>query len=185
VVVLFWVAGQQAVRLFTDVQELPVSELAPECGAKSTVLLMAQAVPSATLIPCLEVLPSGWRFGEADVRDGFARFSLASDQSGPRAVVVTLTATCDVAGTNRIATDEDGTTRYEAPITSARSPLVRTYVFSGGCATYRFGKAGGGTAEEVFNAERALSFTARETLVSYVARTQGLVLCGAGATCRG
>ncbi|MDQ3898723.1 MAG: hypothetical protein M3326_16015 [Actinomycetota bacterium] len=185
VALLFLVAGQQAFQLFSNVQELPIEALAPECGAESTVILMAQAVPSATLIPCLEGLPSGWKFGRADVRDGFAEFSLKSDQSGSRAVVVTLTAACDVAGTNRISTDEDGTTRYEAPITSTQSPLVRAYLFPGGCTTYRFGKAGGGTAEEVFNAERALSFTARDTLVGHVERSQGLVLCGAGARCPG
>jgi membrane-associated phospholipid phosphatase/tRNA A-37 threonylcarbamoyl transferase component Bud32 len=182
---LLWFAVLQALQLFTNVQELPISRLAPECGAHSTVLVMAQAVPSATRVPCLDALPSGWRFGQADVRDGFASFSLRSDQSGPRAVRVTLTARCDVTGQSQISTDEDGTTRYEAPITSDQSPLVRTYVFPGGCTTYRFAKAGGGTPEEVFYAERALSFTPREALVRAVAHDPGLALCGAGVRCPG
>jgi membrane-associated phospholipid phosphatase/tRNA A-37 threonylcarbamoyl transferase component Bud32 len=184
VVTVFVVAFLKVVDLFSDVHALAISS-SPECGANSTVIVMAQAVPSASLIPCVEGLPSGWHFNLADVRNDKVQFWLDSDQSGRRAVRVTLTSSCDVSGTTRISTDEDGTERHEAPLPTARSPLVRFYVFAGGCATYRFSRAGGGTAEEVFYAERALSFTPRSELVRHVQREDDLVLCGLGARCPG
>ena len=36
-------------------------------------VLMAQSVPSATLIPCIEALPAGWAYGGSDVSDDVAR----------------------------------------------------------------------------------------------------------------
>lgn len=51
-------------------------------------VLMAQSVPSATLIPCIEALPVGWTYGGSDVRDGVARFWLDSDRGGFHAVEV-------------------------------------------------------------------------------------------------
>src|SRR4029453_4009352 len=45
-------------------------------------VLMAQSVPSATLIPCIEALPVGWTYGGSDVSNGVARFWLRSDRRG-------------------------------------------------------------------------------------------------------
>src|SRR5207253_1051072 len=62
----------------------------PECGTGNAMILMAQAVPSATRLPCIATLPSGWTFGGADMQRGRARFWLDSDRAGARAIVVTL-----------------------------------------------------------------------------------------------
>ena len=40
---------------------------APECGTGHTMILAAQAVPSAAFLPCIAALPSGWT--AADARD--------------------------------------------------------------------------------------------------------------------
>jgi hypothetical protein len=32
----------------------------PECGTSHTMILTAQAVPSAAFLPCIAALPSGW-----------------------------------------------------------------------------------------------------------------------------
>src|SRR4029453_12633016 len=61
-------------------------------------VLMAQSVPSATLIPCIEALPAGWMYGGSDVNDALARFWLDSDRGGLHAVEVSLTASCRITG---------------------------------------------------------------------------------------
>ncbi len=65
---------------------------------QSIFLLEAQAVPSATLIPCALPLPGGWSYGGSEVRSGLARFWLDSDRAGAHAAEVRLTQACDVAG---------------------------------------------------------------------------------------
>ena len=65
------------------------------------MILTAQAVPTAALLPCIAALPSGWQAGGADTSSGKARLWLDSDRAGPRAVAVTLTATCDTSGPDR------------------------------------------------------------------------------------
>ena len=37
-------------------------------------VLMAQSVPSATLLPCIEALPAGWTYGGSDVGSGTSTF---------------------------------------------------------------------------------------------------------------
>ena len=38
----------------------------PQCGTGHTMILAAQAVPSASLVPCISALPSGWQVGGGD-----------------------------------------------------------------------------------------------------------------------
>ena len=65
---------------------------APSCGTGHSMILSAQAVPSAALLPCIAALPAGWSVGGTDIASGKASFWLDSDRAGPRAVTVTLTA---------------------------------------------------------------------------------------------
>ncbi|HEY8116585.1 MAG TPA: RIO1 family regulatory kinase/ATPase, partial [Actinomycetota bacterium] len=66
------------------------------CGTGRTMQLMAQAVPTATKLPCIEDLPLGWGTEGATVARDRATFSvgIGSDLLSP--VVVTLTETCPV-----------------------------------------------------------------------------------------
>ena len=61
--------------------------------------LQAQSVPSASQVPCLNLLPAGWTFDSANVRNGWSTFTLDHDRVGRAALVVQLTATCDTSGT--------------------------------------------------------------------------------------
>ncbi|HEX3192654.1 MAG TPA: hypothetical protein VHS30_23015 [Streptosporangiaceae bacterium] len=38
------------------------------------MILAAQAVPSAALVPCVTTLPPGWQAGGADISSGHASF---------------------------------------------------------------------------------------------------------------
>src|SRR5512132_3987076 len=77
-------------------------------------VLMAQSVPSATLIPCIEALPAGWAYGGSDVSNAVARFWLDSDRGGIQAVEVSLEASCPISGAVDVtnSTSEGGVRVY-------------------------------------------------------------------------
>jgi hypothetical protein len=149
---------------------------------QSIFLLEAQAVPSATLIPCLLPLPGGWSYGGSQVRSGLARFWLDSDRAGAHAAEVRLTRACDVAGATELPPASGGAPvrRYEAP---AQRPAgtVRYYLFAGGCVRYRLSFTRQ-TAPALFDqADQFLGFTPRSVYVNGVRQGEGLTLCGAEA----
>jgi membrane-associated phospholipid phosphatase len=158
----------------------------PLCGTGHATILAAQAVPSAALVPCVSELPSGWRVGGADVASGHSIFWLDSDQAGPRAVTVTLSAACDVAGTQAEPSDQPGTQRFDGPpILGARYTGLRIYTFPGGCASYRYSFAPGASPLLAAAISDAVAFMPRARLVRYVRDKEGLALCGRGAPCPG
>jgi tRNA A-37 threonylcarbamoyl transferase component Bud32 len=172
--------------LFTPVRNLGAQ--APECGTGHAMILAAQAVPSAALLPCIAALPSGWTAPgtDAEIASGQASFWLNSGQAGVQAVTITLTATCDISGAQQIPSDQAGTRRFERPLSLApQFSDIRYYTFPGGCATYQFLFAPGASPVLAAAVDSALSFTPRSALVGYVRRTENLALCGRGAGCPG
>jgi len=160
--------------------------LEPQCGTGHTMILAAQAVPSAALLPCVAALPSGWTFGDADIASGHARFWLDSDQAGAQALTVTLSAACHISGAQQVASDQPGTRLYERPL--SLRPLfaeLRFYTFPGGCVTYRLSFASGASSLLAIPLGSAVAFMRRATLVEHVRNTEGLALCGRGAACPG
>ncbi|MGZ8598713.1 MAG: hypothetical protein ACXWX6_00745 [Actinomycetota bacterium] len=159
------------------------TDVRPDCRGEDPVfVLAAQAVPSATLLPCLDALLTGWQFEGSQIVDGAFRFWLGSDRAGLRSVQVELAAECDIARAVEVvpSPDEAGTRRFEEPLSlSPAFAADRYYRFPGGCVTveYRFS---GADAALVLQADQAISFRPRQPLVD---RWQGLglVLCGAGA----
>ena len=163
-----------------------IGSLEPQCGTGHTIILTAQAVPSAALLPCVAALPSGWTFSGADIATGHTRFWLDSDQAGTQALTVTLSATCDTSGAQQVPSDQPGTRRYERPLSlRPRFAELRFYTFPGGCATYRFSFASGASSLLAIPLGGALAFMPRATLVSHIRSTEGLALCGRGAPCPG
>ena len=163
-----------------------IGAYAPDCGTGHSMILTAQAVPSAMVLPCVAALPSGWRVGGADIASGRARFWLDSDQAGPRAATVTLAATCDTRGARRIPSDQPGTRRLERPLSLLpRFSDLRFYTFPGGCVTYQFRFPPGVSPVLAGAADTAVAFVPRSRLVSYVRQTEDLALCGRGAACPG
>ena len=176
--------------LYIGVQTVvPVGNLgaaAPSCGTGHSMILSAQAVPSAAMLPCMAALPSGWSIGGADIASGKVRLWLDSDRAGPQAITVTLTAACDTSGAQQISSDQPGMRRFEHPLSLApRFADLRFYTFPGGCVTYRFSFAPGASPILADAAGSALSFQPRSALVGFVRRSEGLALCGRGAACTG
>lgn len=115
------------------------SSVAPGCRNAETLVLMAQAVPTAEQVPCIANLLAGWTFQTIDIRNGRSYFTLDSDRAGDRAVQVTLRKSCDVSGATEIVSDEPGMSRHERVESVVREYRgLRIYRFTGGCVTYRF-----------------------------------------------
>ena len=178
-IVLFAV---NSVQLFVPLRDPPVA--AAECGTNATMVLAAQAVPTASLIPCLDSLPSGWRYGMTYVHRGGMTFTLDSDQAGLAAVAVTFAASCDTSRAIAAESTEPGTKRFDR--TMSIQPTyrgIRYYTFPGGCASYRFAFAPNTPHTRAADAERELTFIRRGVLVEHVEQSVGLPLCGRGADC--
>jgi tRNA A-37 threonylcarbamoyl transferase component Bud32 len=159
----------------------------PECRPQTVTVLMAQAVPTATAVPCIEALPTGWSFASAIARNGEATFWLDSDRAGARAVTVTLTGSCDTSSARPVSTDEIGTERFDSDpaSSSGASGPDRFYRLPGGCVTYDYSVPAPTDPELTAAADGALGFLRREELVAYVQEQTGQLLCGAGTTCPG
>jgi membrane-associated phospholipid phosphatase/tRNA A-37 threonylcarbamoyl transferase component Bud32 len=158
----------------------------PDCGTGPSMILAAQAVPSAAVLPCLAALPSGWQLGGVDIASGKASFWLDSDRAGERSATITLAAACDTAGARQIPSDQPGTRRFERPLNLVpQFADLRFYTFPGGCVTYEFRFAPSASPVLAGTASSAVDFVPRSRLVGYVRQTEGLALCGRGAVCPG
>jgi membrane-associated phospholipid phosphatase/tRNA A-37 threonylcarbamoyl transferase component Bud32 len=163
-----------------------IGAYAPECGTGHSMVLAAQAVPSAAELPCVAALPSGWRASGADIVSGRASFWLDSDQAGPHAATITLTAACNTAGAREIPSDQPGMRRFERPLSlQPQFSDLRFYTFPGGCISYQFRFPPGISPVLAGAADTAVSFVPRSSLVRHVRETEGLALCGRGAPCPG
>ena len=153
----------------------------------SSLILMAQAVPSAAYVPCISEFPAGWSYGGERLRNGRPEFWLDSDRAGFRAVTVTLTRSCDTSDAVEvpIETGEPQMERYEEP--DSLLPAIsgrRYYVFPGGCVTYGFAFLHGATFAQVVEASEALTFISRAEGSALLAKN-GLILCGRDVRCPG
>jgi hypothetical protein len=159
-----------------------------DCGTSNVMILMAQSVPSATSIPCVASLPAGWRMGGMRIERGEGRFWLDSDRAGMRAATVSLLppGDCSVTGASEVPSDEPGMRRFERPEQlPPQLRSTRSYLFVGGCITYRFKFDSPETAALLFDADGALAFQPRAELVETVRARNDLRLCGVGAFCPG
>jgi tRNA A-37 threonylcarbamoyl transferase component Bud32/membrane-associated phospholipid phosphatase len=108
-----------------------------DCADLEPLWLQAQAVPSASLVPCVELLP-GWRMLGANARNGWSGFTLDHDRAGSHAVVVRLTPACDPAGATQMPSQQAGIRHYEQTERAADRFAATWYdQFPGGCVTYR------------------------------------------------
>ena len=78
--------------------ETPLGIDSLACTDLEPLWLQAQAVPSASLVPCVRSLPAGWTLANVAVNNGRSVLTLDHDRAGNAAMVVRLTASCDPAG---------------------------------------------------------------------------------------
>ena len=142
---------------------LYISNLA--CTDLEPQWLEAQAVPTASLVPCLRSLPTGWTLSNVTVNNGRSVLTLDNDRAGMGAMVVRLAATCDPAGASQVLSDQPGARRLMlihdlAPSFSA----TRFDVFAGGCVTTQLTAPVTSRAEITSEASLILGYTTRQSL---------------------
>jgi hypothetical protein len=131
------------------------------------VVLMAQAVPTASQLPCIELLPAGWSVSDIFVRNGRVRFSLDSDRVGMHAVQVVLEQFCTLGNVTRVPSDHPGTRRYQEVISIEPGRRYRGavyYLFPGGCVTYRLDFRSDEQARPLSEVSLALGFVPRDAV---------------------
>jgi membrane-associated phospholipid phosphatase/tRNA A-37 threonylcarbamoyl transferase component Bud32 len=142
-----------------------------DCAADLEPLwLMAQSVPSASLVPCVPWLPAGWRFMNfpegsrpSAARNGWSMFTLAKYQVG--SLVVRLSATCDTTAAIRRPSDQPGAQRYERTDQGPSGRAATWYtVFPGGCVTAQLDWTSAADPGIVTEARSILAFTTRQAL---------------------
>jgi tRNA A-37 threonylcarbamoyl transferase component Bud32 len=126
--------------------------------------LQAQSVPSASLVPCVELLP-GWTVGGANARNGWSSFTLDHDRADVGAVVVRLTAACDPAGATEAASARPGVRHYARTERLPGSFTATWYDrFPGGCVTSRLQSTTDTEGRFATEASFVLRFTTRQAL---------------------
>jgi len=141
------------------------------CSDQEALWLMAQAVPSATLVPCLVVTPPGWSLNDVKAARGFATIVFDTDRPIQKAAVtVDLAPSCDVTGATEVSSEQPGARRY-IRIDRNASPVrvTRTYVFPGGCISERF-TSPSSPERLAADASSSLGFATREQLAADLAR---------------
>jgi tRNA A-37 threonylcarbamoyl transferase component Bud32 len=135
-----------------------------DCDELDVLWLEAQSVPSASLVPCVRSVPSGWAFGGANARNGWSKYTL-NDAVSSQGLVVRLTASCETADAIEKPSDQPGARRYERSEPGRSGPATIWYtVFDGGCVTAQFRSASGVDAALARHASSAIGFATRSEL---------------------
>ena len=156
----------------SDVENAPIQAQTLRCVPQEPLLLMAQSVPTAELVPCVEILPVGWTLGDVVVGDGRSRFTLTSDRGG--VLVTELTASCDLAGAVELTSEQPGARRYlSIDRNAAGVAMTRAYTFPGGCVTQRLVAPEPSHQQLASESSSALGFTTRDDLAAALRRDSG------------
>jgi tRNA A-37 threonylcarbamoyl transferase component Bud32/membrane-associated phospholipid phosphatase len=149
---------REAVATPTRVGNLACTELEPQW-------LLAQSVPSASLVPCLRSLPAGWSVAQVTVNDGRSVIPLNHDRAGPGVLVVRLMAACDIRGATQMQSDQPQVRRYQRIDRLApRFEATRFDVFPGGCVTAQAAVPAANRAEVTSELVTILGYTTRQAL---------------------
>jgi serine/threonine protein kinase len=145
-----------------------------DCGQVEPLWLMAQSVPSATLLPCVSTPLPGWRVANVAVNDGRSVVTLDHDRARAGVVVVRLTATCQLGKVVETPSDDEGVARYESLERIAGGYAATRYdLFAGGCVTYRLHSSSDLEGEFASEAQVLLGFTSRQELARKLEQRSG------------
>jgi hypothetical protein len=149
---------REAVETPTSVGNLACADLEPQW-------LLAQSVPSASLVPCLGPLPAGWSVGPVTVNDGRSVIPLNHDRAGTNALVIELTAGCNPQGATSEPSDQPQVRRYERIDRFApRFEATRFDLFPGGCVTTQAAVPAANQTEVTSQLATILHYTTRQAL---------------------
>jgi tRNA A-37 threonylcarbamoyl transferase component Bud32/membrane-associated phospholipid phosphatase len=155
-----------------DTERAPIQAQSLRCAPHEPLLLMAQSVPTASLVPCVELLPAGWTLGDVVVGNGRSRFTLTSDRGG--VLVAELSASCDLAGAAELTSERAGARRFlRIERSAAGVAMTRAYTFPGGCVTQRLVAPEASRQQLTGESSSALGFTTRDDLDAALRRDSG------------
>jgi tRNA A-37 threonylcarbamoyl transferase component Bud32 len=144
------------------------------CGDLEPLWLMAQSVPSASRVPCVQFLPVGWSVAEVAVNDGRSVLTLDHDRAGDGAMVVRLTAACAPAGAVEGPSPTSGVRHWQRTESSAGGFSATWYdLFPGGCVTSRLHLTIDPNGEFAAQAPQVLGFTTRAALSEALSQRSG------------
>jgi tRNA A-37 threonylcarbamoyl transferase component Bud32 len=135
------------------------------CTNLEPLWLQAQAVPSASLVPCVRYLPVGWSVAEVAVNNDRSVLTLDHDRAGAAALVVRLTAACDPHGAVEGPSPTEGVRHFQR-IESPTGQFTATWYdqFPGGCVTSQLHLTTDPNGEFAGQAPQVLGFTSRAAL---------------------
>jgi hypothetical protein len=134
-------------------------------GPSGMLVLIAQSVPSASAVPCLNGAAGRWTMAEFTVRDGSSVIAFAYQYGGPDRVTVEMRARCDLHDAKEVSSRHEGARRYNRDLDrNGRYASEIYYVYEGACTSVRFDL--GATGADLRGAEFAgsLDFVARSEL---------------------
>jgi tRNA A-37 threonylcarbamoyl transferase component Bud32/membrane-associated phospholipid phosphatase len=142
-----------------------------DCTGLEPLWLQAQAVPTASQVPCVQYLPVGWSVAEVAVNNGRSVLTLDHDRAGAAALVVRLTAACDPSGAVQGPSAHPGVRHYQR-IESPTGEFTATWYdqFPGGCVTSRLHLTTDPNGEFAGQAPQVLGFTTRAALQEALSR---------------
>ncbi|HWD45567.1 MAG TPA: phosphatase PAP2 family protein, partial [Actinomycetota bacterium] len=150
--------NKEAVQTPLNINRLGCADLEP-------LWLQAQAVPSASMVPCVRYLPVGWSVAEVAVNNGRSVLTLDHDRAGAAALVVRLTAACAPSGAVEGPSPTEGVRHFQR-IESPTGEFTATWYdrFPGGCVTSRLHLTTDPNGEFAGQAPQVLGFTPRAAL---------------------
>jgi membrane-associated phospholipid phosphatase len=155
--------------------QTPLSNTSLSCSDLEPLWVEAQAVPSASLVPCVRYLPVGWSVALVTVNDGRSVLTLDHDRAGGAALVVRLTASCTPSGAVEGPSATPGVRHYQG-IESPTGQFTAIWYdrFPGGCVTSRLHLTTDPNGEFAAQAPQVLGFTTRAALQEALSqRSQG------------
>jgi tRNA A-37 threonylcarbamoyl transferase component Bud32 len=158
-----------------DAVETPLMVTDVSCRDLEPLWLMAQSVPSASLVPCVRSLPVGWTVAEVAVNDGRSVLTLNHDRAGDAALVVRLTAACAPGGAVEGPSSNADVRHSQRIDSSAGGEFAATWYdqFPGGCVTTRLHLTTDPNGEFAAQAPHVLGFTTRAALGEALSQRSG------------
>jgi tRNA A-37 threonylcarbamoyl transferase component Bud32/membrane-associated phospholipid phosphatase len=159
---------------YTEAVETPTSVGSLACTDLEPQWLLAQSVPSASLVPCLRSLPTGWTLAGVTVNDGRSVIPLNHDRAGTRVLVVRLTATCDLRGAIPVSSNQPQVRRYQRIDRLApRFQATRFDLIPGGCVTAQMAVPAANRAEVTSDLATIVGYTTRQALQQALVQRSG------------
>ena len=149
---------REAIATPTSVGNLACTDLEPQW-------LLAQSVPSASLVPCLGALPAGWSVGPVTVNNGRSVIRLNHDRAGTDVLEVRLTAGCDTQGATQVRSNQPQLRRYQRiQRQTPRLEAIHFDRFPGGCVTAQAAVPAANRAEITSQLATIVHYTPRQAL---------------------